>query len=193
MHASVEQRIVIKFLSLEGVKSVEILRQLTAQFAEKTLSTTQVYDWHKKFSDGRKSVQNKTCAQRPRTSTGEINIFAIRKMTKGDRLTKWKIAAHVGISYGSAQRLPKSVGKASSSPLNGRSESKPSCRVRKTGHDIERRGIISRGTLSSVMRRRCIIASRGLSRQAWNGENVEKQYRGKSRRVFLQGKFLQDF
>ena len=49
MHTSVEQRIVIKFLAWEGVKFAEILRRLTAQFAEKTLSRTQVYDWQKKF------------------------------------------------------------------------------------------------------------------------------------------------
>ncbi|EFN72340.1 Putative uncharacterized protein FLJ37770, partial [Camponotus floridanus] len=75
----------IKFLSREGVKPVEILRRLTKQFAEKTLSRTQVYDWHKKFFNGRKSVQNKTYARRPRTSISETNIVAIREMIEEDR------------------------------------------------------------------------------------------------------------
>ena len=56
VHTFVEQRIVIKFLSLEGVKHAEILRRLPAQFAEKTLSRIQDYDWHKAISDGRESV-----------------------------------------------------------------------------------------------------------------------------------------
>ncbi|KYN27549.1 hypothetical protein ALC57_03061 [Trachymyrmex cornetzi] len=66
VHTSVEQRIIIKFLSREGVKPAEILHRLTAQFAEKTLSRTQVYDWHKKFSDGQESMQNETHTRRPR-------------------------------------------------------------------------------------------------------------------------------
>lgn len=106
VNTSVEQRIIIKFLSREGVKPAEILRRLTAQFAEKTLSRTQVYDWHKKFSDGRESVQNETHARRPRTSTSETNILAIREMIEEDRsFTVWEIAAHVRISYGSAQSI----------------------------------------------------------------------------------------
>ena len=106
VHPSIAQRIIIKFLSLEGVKPAEILRRLTAQFAEKTLSRTQVYDWHKKFSDGRQSVENETHARRPRTSINEANIRAIREMIKGDRrLIIREISTHVGISYGSTQSI----------------------------------------------------------------------------------------
>jgi hypothetical protein len=36
--ASVAQRIIIKFLSGEGVKPAQILRRLTEQFKEETLS-----------------------------------------------------------------------------------------------------------------------------------------------------------
>ncbi|KYN13981.1 hypothetical protein ALC57_13811 [Trachymyrmex cornetzi] len=86
VHTSVEQRIIIEFLLREGVKPAEILRRLTVQFAEKTLSRTQVYDWHKKFSDSRESVQNETHARRPRTSTSDTNILAIREMIEGAAL-----------------------------------------------------------------------------------------------------------
>ena len=90
-----EQRVIIKFLSWEGVvKPVEILRRLTAWFADKTFSRIQVYEWHKKKSDTRESVQNEIRACSPRTSTSETNILATREMIE------WKIAAHVGISYG---------------------------------------------------------------------------------------------
>ena len=158
----------------------------------KTLSRTPVYDWHYKISGAREFVQNETHARRPRTSNREKNIFAICEMIEGDRrLTIWEIAAHVGISYGSAQELPKSVGKVSCSPLYGRSENKPFCRVRKTRHDTEQRTMISRGTLSSVTRRRCIITFRSLCRQVWSGENLEKQHCGKSKLIFQLEKILQ--
>jgi hypothetical protein len=39
---SVAQRIIIKFLSREGVKPAEILRRLTEQFKEETLSRARV-------------------------------------------------------------------------------------------------------------------------------------------------------
>ena len=163
-------------MSREGVKLAEILRRLTAQFAAKTLSTTQVYDWHKKISGGRESVRCTAHAPRPRTSTSETNIFVIREIIQGDRsLTIWGIAADVEILYGGAQGSPKSVDKVS---VDGRSGSKPSYRLGKTF-----------GTISSrwglVMRRGCIITSQSLSRQAWSDRNLEKQHHGKPRLVSL--------
>ena len=47
VRTSVEQRVVVKLTSPKDVKHAEILRRLTAQFAEKTLLSTQVYDWNK--------------------------------------------------------------------------------------------------------------------------------------------------
>lgn len=50
VHPSVAQRIIIKFLAREGVKPAEILRRLTAQFGEQTLSRARVFAWHKEFT-----------------------------------------------------------------------------------------------------------------------------------------------
>ena len=44
LHKSAEQCVIITVLSREDVEPAEILRRLTAQFVEKTLSRTQVYD-----------------------------------------------------------------------------------------------------------------------------------------------------
>ena len=132
-------------------------------------------------------MQNEIRARRLWASSSNTNILAVREMIEGDlHLTMWEIATHVAISYESAQGLPKSIGKVGSSPLDGRSESKSSC-VRKTWHDIEQNGMISWGTLSLVIRRRCIITSRSLNRQAGN---LEKQ---QTKLVFVLEKFLQRF
>ena len=48
--SSVAQRIIIKFLTKEGVKPSEILTRLKAQFGDATLSRTQVFDWASKFT-----------------------------------------------------------------------------------------------------------------------------------------------
>ena len=60
VHTSVEQRVVITFLSREGLKPAEILRRVSAQFAGKTLSRSQVYDCHKKMP-----VAESQCKMKP--------------------------------------------------------------------------------------------------------------------------------
>lgn len=94
MYPSVAQRIFIN------------LCWLSAQFGDETFLTTQVYDWHKKNSDGREAVENVTHARQPRTSINEAKIRAIRELTESGRhLTVLKIITHVGISYRSAQSI----------------------------------------------------------------------------------------
>jgi hypothetical protein len=46
---SVAQCIIIKFLSREDVKPAQILRRLTEQFKEETLSRARVFAWHRQF------------------------------------------------------------------------------------------------------------------------------------------------
>ena len=97
---AVAQRIIIKFLTNEGVKPSEILTRLTAQFGETTLSRTQVFDWAQKFKEGQEAVQNESHQKRPRTSVTDENIRAIRDLIESDRrLTIDKIARMVHVSH----------------------------------------------------------------------------------------------
>lgn len=99
---SIAQRIIIKFLAAEGVKPAEILRRLTVQFGEETLSRARVFAWHKQFVEGRDRVQNESHDRRPRSSITADNISRVRQLIEGDRrLTTSAIASEVGISYGS--------------------------------------------------------------------------------------------
>ncbi|XP_056636775.1 protein GVQW3-like [Diorhabda sublineata] len=82
---SIAQRIVIKFLAAEGVKPAEILRRLTAQFGEKTLSRARVFAWHKQFVEGRERVENESHDRTPRTSITAGNIDSVRQLVEGDR------------------------------------------------------------------------------------------------------------
>jgi hypothetical protein len=65
---SVAQRIIIKFLSGEGVKPAKILRRLTEQSKKKTLSRARVFAWHKQFVESREHVENEGHDRRPLTS-----------------------------------------------------------------------------------------------------------------------------
>ena len=72
VHVSVEQRIIIKFLTKEGCKPSEICSRLKKQYGEKTLSNVSVHKWSRAFKKGRETVENERHERRPRTSiTGE--------------------------------------------------------------------------------------------------------------------------
>ena len=72
MHVSVEQRIIIKFLTKEGCKLSEIFSRFKKQYGEKTLSDISVCKWSSAFKKGRETVENEPHERRPRTSiTGE--------------------------------------------------------------------------------------------------------------------------
>ena len=51
-----EQCSVNRFLSSEGVKPIEIHRQMKAQYVDACLSLQQVYEWTRKFVNGISSV-----------------------------------------------------------------------------------------------------------------------------------------
>ena len=53
-----EQRSVIRFLSSEGVKPIEIHRQMKVQYGDACLSLQQVYEWTRKFMNGTSSVKD---------------------------------------------------------------------------------------------------------------------------------------
>jgi hypothetical protein len=106
VHSSVAQRIIIKFLSNEGVKSSEIFTRLKAQFGDTTLSQNRVYTWAREFKGGRERVENESHCRRPRSSLTDDNISAIRELIEGDRrLTIADISSEIGISYGSVQSV----------------------------------------------------------------------------------------
>jgi transposase len=63
VHVSVEQRIIIKFLTKEGRKQSEICSRLKRQCGEKTLSNVSVYKWSNAFKKGREAVENEEVIQ----------------------------------------------------------------------------------------------------------------------------------
>jgi transposase len=88
VHVSVEQRIVIKFLTKEGCKPSEICSRLKRQYGEKTLSNVSIYKWSSAFKKGRETVENKPHERRPRTSiSGESSDRVDVLLRKNRRIT----------------------------------------------------------------------------------------------------------
>ena len=97
-----EQRSVIRFLSSEGVKPIEIRRQMTVQYGDACLSLQQVHEWTGKFMNGISSVTGSPRpgqAHRVVTPEGNAAVEAIVKEIR--RVTVKEIAAHLDMSHGS--------------------------------------------------------------------------------------------
>jgi hypothetical protein len=83
--SSVAQRIIIKFLTKEGVTPSEIFTRLQAQFGDECLSQPRVFSWAKSFREGRGHVENKPHARRPRTFVNPENVLKIGELIRANR------------------------------------------------------------------------------------------------------------
>lgn len=102
----VAQRIIVKFLAKENVLPSEIFTRLQAQFEDKCMSKARVFDWAKKFREGRDRVENIPHLRRPKTSVTPDNVGTIDQLIRADRrITVRKLSEEVGISVGSVEAI----------------------------------------------------------------------------------------
>ena len=95
----IQQRSVIRFLTLEGVPPLQILQRLQEVYHGEVLSKTQVYFWSAETKRGRESVLDEDRSGRPKTATNLEDIEAVRKLMMGNRRIKcWEIIAKTGLS-----------------------------------------------------------------------------------------------
>ena len=103
-HVSMEQRIIIKFLTKEGCKSSEICSRLKRQYGDKTLSNVSVYKWSSVFKKGWESVENEPHERRPSTSIrGENSDHVIALIRENGRITVRGLSGILNISDGSVK------------------------------------------------------------------------------------------
>src|SRR5688572_32291598 len=101
-----EQRTIIKFLVKEGTPVVEIVKRLKAVFAEETLSTSTIYEWAKRFKEGRTSVDDDKRAGAPRTAVTRDNIAAVDLAIKQNRrISVLELSSNIGVSVGSIDTI----------------------------------------------------------------------------------------
>ena len=99
-----EQRSVIRFLSSESVKPIEVHQQMKAQYGDACLSLQQVYEWTRKFMNNISSVTDSPQpGQAHQVVTPEAIAAAIVKEDR--RVTVNEIAAHIDKSNGSAHHI----------------------------------------------------------------------------------------
>ena len=91
-----EQRSIILFLSSEGVKRIEIHRQMKVHYGDACLSQQQVYEWTRKFMNGTSSVTDSPRPGQAHPVVTSEDIAAVEAIAKENRrVTVNEIAAHL--------------------------------------------------------------------------------------------------
>ena len=92
-----EQRINIKFCVKLGKTATETLKMLRDVYGDSSMSSTGVFQWHKRFVEGREDMEDDPKSGRPCTSTTDTNIEKVWSLVRSDhRLTTCVIAKEVG-------------------------------------------------------------------------------------------------
>src|SRR5215470_8229706 len=101
-----EQRVIIRFLHLRGMKPIEIHRQLSETCNDGVMDVKNLRSWVRQFREGRTSCENNPKEPRPRTSRSEDMIARVEQMVMEDhRLSVRQIAANAGITLGSVDTI----------------------------------------------------------------------------------------
>ena len=83
---------------------------LTKAYGECAMTKTRVYEWYKRFQDGREDVEDDERPGRPGTSTTDENVEKMKEMVMNDhRITIREVADDVGISIGSFHEIFSNV------------------------------------------------------------------------------------
>ena len=83
---------------------------LTKAYGESAMSKKRVYEWYKRFQDGRVDVEYDERPGRPSTSTTDENVEKVKEMVMNDRrITIREVADDIGISIGSFHEIFSNV------------------------------------------------------------------------------------
>ena len=96
---NLEQRTNLKFLVRLGKTPSECLELLQQVYGNNAMSRTRVFEWHKRFKEGREEVEDNQRSGRPSTSRTADNTEQVKQLVRADRrLTVRMIASELSIS-----------------------------------------------------------------------------------------------
>ena len=89
-----EQRTNLKVLVRLGKKPAEALKLLQDVYGDVAMSRARVFEWHRRFKEGREDVEDDPRSGRPSTSATEENVEIARQKVLGDRRLTVRMIAH---------------------------------------------------------------------------------------------------
>ena len=58
---------------------------LNQEYGDNPMSRTRASEWHKRFKEGRKEVEDDCRSGKPSTSRTEVNVETVKQIVRGDR------------------------------------------------------------------------------------------------------------
>ena len=90
---NLEQRINIKFCVKIGKSACETLALLTVAYGEYTMKKSYVFEWHRRFKEGREYVQDDPRSGQPKTQRTYANVDRVRTLMRSDRKVGVRVTA----------------------------------------------------------------------------------------------------
>ena len=87
---NLEQRINIKFCMKIGKSASDKLALLTVAYGEYAMKKSSVFEWHRRFNEGREDVQDDPRIGQPKTQRTEaiVDLGALRSKSRCDSNSK---------------------------------------------------------------------------------------------------------
>ena len=106
MSENMEQRVCIKFCHKPGKTATETYQMLLLPYGDETASRARVFEWFKRFKEGRTTVESDEREGHLSTSRNEEMVQKIRTAIRGNRrLTIMELSNEFQISFGSVQTI----------------------------------------------------------------------------------------
>ncbi|BFZ13051.1 hypothetical protein BsWGS_16090 [Bradybaena similaris] len=100
------QRICINFCQKLGDTFTETYEKLHKVYGDECMSRTRVFEWFKRFQDGRENVESDHRSGRPVTSRSEKHIADVSSTVRENRrITIRELSEEHSISFGSVQAI----------------------------------------------------------------------------------------
>ena len=101
-----EQRINLKLLVKLKKGPTESLKLFIEVYGEDVMTRTQIFEWHKRFKNGREEVEDDPKSGRPSTSKTDDNIARVKQLVRNDRrLTVRMIGEELGLNRQSVRKI----------------------------------------------------------------------------------------
>ncbi|UYV70649.1 hypothetical protein LAZ67_8000164 [Cordylochernes scorpioides] len=99
-----------KIVDIDAAVDAEIFWMLQTAYGDAIMSRRRVFEWYKRFKEGREETADNERSGRPSTSTTPEKVDKVWELVREDRrITVREVAEETGISFGSTQSIMKDI------------------------------------------------------------------------------------